>query len=86
MRITRLMLSLCLAGVMASCNSEVFIEDFLPMPERVTVDCSGKTTIRFEAGNWDLLGVSKGGIHYQNETVRDLKAIITTSISRNGTA
>ena len=48
---------------MASCNSEVFIEDFLPMPERVTVDCSSKTTIRFEAGNWDLLGVSKGGIH-----------------------
>lgn len=73
MRITRLMLSLCLAGAMASCNSEVFIEDFLPIPERVTVDCSGKTTIRFEAGNWDLLGVSKGGIHYQNETVRDLK-------------
>ena len=73
MRITRLMLSLCLAGALASCNSEVFIEDFLPMPERVTVDCSSKTTIRFEAGNWDLLGVSKGGIHYQNGTVRDLK-------------
>lgn len=53
---------LVLSGlVFAGCNDEVFIEEYLPDPPDSIVGQSGASAeIRFEASNWDILGV--GGL------------------------
>ena len=51
------LLSLSVAG----CNGDVFIDDYLPDPPASIAGQSGETSeIRFEASNWDILGV--GGL------------------------
>lgn len=45
----------------AGCNGDVFVDDYLPDPPTSIVGQSGESSeIRFEASNWDILGV--GGL------------------------
>lgn len=50
----------CLAALgAASCNDEVFVEDFLPQaPTVVLSESRSSAAVDFEAGNWDVAGVS----------------------------
>ena len=56
---SRYALSAIVAPLLAvGCNDGVFIDDFLPEAPSVTVGPDDTSaTIRFEAGNWDILSV-----------------------------
>ena len=56
---SRYALSAIVASLLAAgCNDGVFIDDFLPEAPSVTVGPDDTSvTIRFEAGNWDILSV-----------------------------
>lgn len=56
---SRYALSAIVAPLLAvGCNDGIFIDDFLPEAPSVTVGPDDTSaTIRFEAGNWDILSV-----------------------------
>lgn len=68
------MLSFCIL-ILAGCNTEAFIDDFLPEPPSIVIEeGGGRAGITFESDNWDIIYIGEEGIgeHFIQNEIRDL--------------